>query len=1755
MIGMNAAKMTTSVLLMLLAAVEIAYSQYADVSPVTGTANTGVQMIVGYWFNAGNNTISVVDITGKLFVFGTSTVRGIPNQQYAETLVLPANPSLVGSQQVLAAVTGGSGDILIYLTDGYSYRYFNGGIVAGSQNQISNAPLIYSDSTQILGLGAYVGIANNFALSALGLSGGKLSNLTTFFSGAQVVSRHYYTRYSANAATNELLLVARSKFLHYLTVTTTGFVSNTTGTVQYQDTTAYYISSNIGSTSQYLCYARFRPQNATGYFQQDLVAFAKPNGAQSSIIIEHFFVYSVAFVPNLNNLIFVLSTLGDLYSVAYTGTAMVITLTGAPILVSAGAAGKYFEMATFTNSLLSFTSMGSMSIFDPITNTLAYTISIKPEASRDIRRTPQIFLIYHNFNITLWTAVSNSYAGWSLSGKIREVVVNYNVSFPRFYVLTDSDVKVFDMGSKALVASKTYAAIGALITGSFIVKSISDIDILINNPNTLAVLCYCTNGVQASTFVLFLNEFNLLKIDQFSFSQFTAPAWPMNAAATALATFPDFSGLPTIADVIICTYLNTVYLFKYASNNHSFTQPNILGGPPIGFNPSIDPYQSPAPIVLGQMVIVQIPGYTKTLAQVISTAPTTYYLSQSSGLFVTQLTNTNPGPIGKQMTAPIVPYQQMKWTSSDSIRGNITSISKVNTLMSAMNYIGIWSVVPSVNFNNYIALNLPYGIPYQNSDDSIYISGGTDFAYQLNPALYLEANAKTATVVRGTILTTVTNCDQALFLNPGVCMTCLPTYFVSSGGTVCRANCNPQYAYNGNCVTTCPIEQLNDATSASAYICISPAACTGASKVVFGDRCASSCLTGTVANASGYCLPTDPTTALQYSLTPNFFALSPNPCPTPWLWWNHFQQCTDPLTLPTTRYSMNATDIFCDTYTHFYDIASKQCLQTCTLLQGTSTTMGKYCANIATCIGTLQSYTALNRIPNACTSTCNSSEWTNLINNSCDNPSCLAGYSLIDNRTCVSTCGPNYLLYAANSSCLTIPECLIIGSGYSYILAPSYLCAIGCPAGYYLDEGTRQCLAALVCVITNITAYNVGGGYLSYYDSICLPSCRSNQYLLESSRKCLLDLECFNSTISGISSGGVLLLSNMSCMASCPKGFYYLPSSRTCLSAQQCKLLNTTGGLLEQTNFTCVSTCPTGEYLKSSTQECLTQQQCLHSTDDTYTFTSDGKCTSRTLSATALSTLVTSSTGSMGLLTSLIPLLMTALVNPQTGAILCIIAQSYDKLIIMSNFNFELQDNTFSRLYGMITQSYTDVQNNALTSFVFGKDVTDLNKQNVCDAKFNKLCQNGVDDGFLFAHFLDIMTIAITYGIYLAICTIFSLLNKNDWAHSLAKKLVTVLIFAWILDNNLAFWFTLTLNLFINNYSNGLISFVKIVTHMIMFFYTMGFVMFVVVRDISEENKPSISVVNFNEDEEKQIKTSPSLNSGDNDELSKKVEANKHPNLLINFYKVLKVKLKFIFLEELVKENCVSWYFKGFLIHDIALSVVTVVGNYAGMGQMFLWTFVEIALIGLIVKYKIYKNKWFFYRQLCIESLYAVLSLVMGLAGYIPDDNGLASALVFVLSLGILLVDLGFALTITGRETYQTISRWISGKRKKGLEMTSSGVSKVMPMKHFEVESNSPFAKDGIISTDEKKRTSPLTFQKYAVLAGGASPVKRNSQAPIQLLQPRGSLSPASKLGPQSIKLSNLMPMKRSSSNNSSDSNSQRSSNTFNEKNSTPKIL
>ena len=906
-----------------------------------------------------NSSLAVIDTQGRYAVLDASG-----NTLYQETMNLPIDSITNQRANVVFATISSAGTIFLNLDDGYSYKYSAKAV--SLQSPIAKKPIM--DLFPIYGLPdmALAGFQAGLMGFSVDFTGSKMdgyNNVNVLITGPSAgttqspYNQTYWVRVSVNPLLNEFYIVLTSTTIsvgkvilgspNTMNITNANYLSS-----MFKQTDAYTIPTSVGTTANYMAYVYYlNPRNPSTYkYTQYLVLHKRGFASTITYTLNDFFVYSVALHPTLPK-IYLLTTHGDLYVMAYTpGTPP--SITAGYSLVVYGFYFKYAQLDVLSSTTMLLRTIDSLAVYDLTTDTIKYHLSVKPSFGRDIPGGNMMFLVYHNLYVKLYDtsthAISSSFI---YSCAIKEIVLNKAASNPRFYILCKDQVLVYTTATYSLVTSKTIAQIASSITPAVNgIVELFDIDILIYDPTSLVLTAWVTtSGATRETGGMLLTENTLAFINYESLNS------DLMCQQISVINRPD---QPTTADYL---YLNCQDYIKFY----------MMYSSPIIWYYDVDQDST----VLANYADWDIFNTFSFVGQ--STGTKTMNQEQSGVQTISKTFNGQKALIPIAIPTGVLggfeiyymPFPYLK--GMDKSLGNLTyiSFSLTYAYSSLTNNFDYFS---TQTYANIQSTNLLPGVPYQNADNIVYVTGGDDYVYYLSlTQCYNDPSLSDYITV--SLPPSVSNCASANNFNAANCKLCSPGYYPSADGTTCVAICAAaEWLLNSQCLAMCPIEYYK--YSGTPNQCLTPLQCVANSKVIIGDRCTvSTCPTGFTVNATSYCIANTATTAAMW----NQVTGPVTACPGGTLYWYHYSQCTPTNNLPTANYKWDSAAspspgvIYCDPLTHFYDLGSLRCNPTCYTYSWTSATMGKVCASKVACTA-LAYYTDDTVVPGQCVSSCSS---------------------------------------------------------------------------------------------------------------------------------------------------------------------------------------------------------------------------------------------------------------------------------------------------------------------------------------------------------------------------------------------------------------------------------------------------------------------------------------------------------------------------------------------------------------------------------------------------------------------------------------------------------------------------------------------------------------------------------------------------------------------------------------------------------------
>jgi hypothetical protein len=1122
----------------------------------------GVTKLVGVKLFA-NGSLGVIDAFAKYYIFESTG-----SLHYSETLNLPVDASTGEFRKVAAGIIGNASEIYVLTTYERSYKY-SAGAIEPSSNYLylaggSKRLMIYNFIVSLPDL--FIQMFNDkLNIYQVEQSTGKLKMFTATsaytLTTQTVLDFAYFSRLSTNPISREWAAASTSTKIYIggfawdavnnvfgHSPTSAGVLSNV-----ITDSSAWVISGSVGLSPSYYSYVRLiRLPPTYRDFSQELVVSERPPGtASASLLLKGYYVDSTAIHPTLNK-VYLYTTHGDLYTVTFTTGPLTLQ---APVLVASGLFIRFADLEVYDPTTMIIRNFDSLATFDLTTDTLKAIMYAKPAFGRDIPGQTKMLLVYQNLYAKLYDVNTHQIdTSFTFTGKVREIIVNQDVAKPRFYLLTDNDLRTFTYsGAISQVAVITKAQVLSNLggVGCISIYSMNDIDISKYFPTTLLLLVFCQLTGSEASVIVSLNEQTL---------SYQTAVKLTNDQHCLLITSAKRSAANN--EYVSIVSIDNMYFF-------SMTTATTLGTTPT----HLDKYLLTTPAGTN---IPLMPSFVKSSSRKIASPSKTFTLI--SFRFATEYielftANNSFVRYGTANSNPLI----SQYGIMDSLTGNLAQHRVFNKHF-GMNV--LWATSSSAS--QIISDSIQGGVAYQSpADGNVYITDGSQSLTMLSRSDCYSSNTM-ADSLMSVPYCTVASCSECSLFDFTFCRVCTAPKLVSLTGTACLSSCNPNFNYSNACTARCPIDTLH---YSSTWNCTTESDCTTTySAKVLGDRCVASCPAGGTVNGSNYCVaPVNKAISWTSGIYVNY------PCTGGEKYWYHYRECINTAQLPTTGYTQSATSVYCDGSTHFFDVDSQRCLTTCTLTQGTDATIGKFCSSAATCTTTLAKYVDNTASPVGCVSSCQAGQWTDMVSKECV-ASCPGGtLSVISTKTCVAACPGGTYALSTNSSCLTSPECLAA----SLLVAPSTSeCSATCSAGLYLYAASSSCYTAVEC---NAVAGSTGK--ITPSTMVCSTTCQAGLYNLATSSKCLTSGECI--ATPGANGGGLLSVNDLKCVSACGAGQYKLASTSQCLNGPACLASNSNTGLLSEADGMCVTSCSGSQYFKQATSQCLTAADCQASSGNT----------------------------------------------------------------------------------------------------------------------------------------------------------------------------------------------------------------------------------------------------------------------------------------------------------------------------------------------------------------------------------------------------------------------------------------------------------------------------------------------------------------------------------------------------------------------------
>ena len=1258
-----------------------------------------------------------------------------------------------------------------------------------------------------------------------------------------IVDFNYFSRISTTPYLDSYAIASLSKKIYV-----GGFVWNAVNSVWQHnrqgpavaaatitDSTASLITGSIGLSATYLSYTKLIEINPNPFYEQQLVLRSRSNTSSVSMVLKGFYVYSTAIHPSQNK-IYLYTTYGDLYACMFTTGPLVLS---APVLIAPGLFVKNADLEVIDASTMAIKTSDGMALFDIPSETLRATLFSKPGFFRNLYGTNFNLLVTHNRPARLYDMSIHAAAVPSqfINRPAREIIVNRDVTKKRFYVMTEDRVATYSYASGLVeITSKTKADILGMLSASSPTKiyAINDIDIGKYSPSTLSVLVAIQTGGVLRSVILLLDELTLTYIGEYLVAG-------NDVNYMTIFVFKSSTSLKDNIKVVGPDQFMTFILTPPAS----FGFVNFIIDVAT-LSPAVDPnYANVRLIKMTHFMKTSVNEYSSNTKSFMSLSFERVETSQR------HTTATDSSFFYSLVTEPMnTPVTYIDSVSNDLWAPMIS--------MTTHNFFVMYDILPIV-IGEIESDELSFGAMYTtNKNNHTYITDGENSLMRIEPLNCPVGYSAPDMFIVGPCA--VVNCLTCSLIRTS-CITCTSPFVVAVGKQACLANCNPDYNLNGVCYAICPIEYYN--MPAANNICVTDSVCSGTyGKVLLGDRCINTCPAGGSTNSSQYCLP--PT---GQAISKSSSAAYTSKCPAGELFWNHYQQCTNPSQLPTTGYTMTSTTIYCDGSTHFYDVDSKRCLQTCTLTVGTDISIGKFCASESTCRGLMNKFVDKSTTPTQCVDACAAGMWTDLIS-----------------RNCVAACG------------------------------------------------------------------------------------------------------------NGLKS----IVSNKSCDNKCPASMFELTANSSCLSESECYEAFSGSGLVSRDDRFCVSQCSKNQYKPRNKQECISTGSATGSFADV-------------------------SNGMIGLLKTATPLILTGSSDYRVVTALCIMANTYTKLILTTNMNFTLEESDNSRVYYGTFREFADRFNDGLLGLLLGEKRRNLLSQYVCDAGFEKICLLGATDNFWFTKLLDFIFLAAMAILLVFLISILYVSKKTHWRKQVVKHLAEVFIYSFLMDNNVSFWYNLLLNLFVTDYSDPLFAVTKVFVILLLLAYVQFFVLYWFKHFLKNHK-------------------------------------------WFKFHMKLYHRLESLF-DDLAAKGYETVVFAAFFAHDFVYAACLMTSKIASFYQQIIWLAVELYLIVLIVKYRsLFENRALFVRQLITECFFVIIMIEM-IVIHFSDDTYSITPLLLITSLILLWLELIFTvcfvlykLGVLCREYYaksKAVAKIVpvKGRLQKGRSRTTGSQFPDMSLRRDDSES------------------------------------------------------------------------------------------------------
>ena len=634
------------------------------------------------------------------------------------------------------------------------------------------------------------------------------------------------------------------------------------------------------------------------------------------------------------------------------------------------------------------------------------------------------------------------------------------------------------------------------------------------------------------------------------------------------------------------------------------------------------------------------------------------------------------------------------------------------------------------------------------------------------------------------------------------------------------------------------------------------------------------------------------------------------------------------------------------------------------------------------------------------------------------------GYISEDDGTCVPGCRSNQFLESNTKYCVTQEECGMRYGGTGRVVPSTATCTSLCPIPTLISSSTNSCLTSDECVANNFKidqdsstcSENCPTSLPFIYQSICYLNCPIDTYLSETGIQCLGKckdrLVTLKSTEKVCAVGIIAEMSNLKSYEENKEiefdlSFYFEFNGETAsnFSISIPDLL---------VNATLVKESKSGD--QSMTKQALIFESIVNKSaglynlkyklresvigswkielllDESVIFTSkdmrsmistptvvqsidfsspSGKKDSSTENFRGIRTIAKGLTIFGTLIKIFTPMLMAFPISMRSGSMLCLFAQTFTKLMMMARLNFQLKNSSYSELYYEVFRDFMDGPNEALATMIMGRNTVALNKQEICESSFKKFCEMNLESNFIMSKLLEIILFAFQVAGTIIIIGITAFFGFKEFSNRLKTRFKNSMLFVFILENAIEFWFGLNLNISILKFSSTILTITKVIGILIIFIFWISLAM-VLIYSLFSKKYPTIT--NFK---------------------------------MISFGKYIYQGFELI-TKEISREDNIMRYLMCWLLHDFLFNMILIFGYHMKALQIWIMCIFEIFLVCYAVSGQLFKEKFLMVRSIFLESSFFALSVLILVIqkGFI--SKSFDGTLLFYLSTFILFLDFVF---------------------------------------------------------------------------------------------------------------------------------------------------